>query len=443
MTLTYFVSSLLSYSIIPAILTSILCCISLYILHKTIDMKKWFLTSFLTGLVLSTGSYAIILPILSVITIAQLLHNDDENTIKSLIIIYIVYLSNTVYTFIYTFSGATLNNIPLKNTLIQFSIMLSITIIVCLIIILINSKQRVHKEISPSSIRLRMILIISIPLSLLISAIFKLMNINRDKIDFILVNFVPQALPLICILLIVMIVYYYDKNVNYEIKFKREAEEKKEIEEYSHIIEDMYGETRKFKHDYMNMLTPLKEYIDSSNITELRSFFYNNILDMDKNIKWNNTNIDKLKYIKIPGLKGLLSSKIIKASAMNMDIKVEMVEDIDEISMNIMDLCRIMGILMDNAIEAASACEYPKVSICIISKNNYILIAVRNNFFGDKPLIHKIYEKGFSTKGNGRGLGLSTVKDMIDTKYDNVLLNTSIEGNMFIQELWIKSDPFS
>jgi two-component system sensor histidine kinase AgrC len=164
---------------------------------------------------------------------------------------------------------------------------------------------------------------------------------------------------------------------------------------------------------------------------------------MDKNIKWNNTNIDKLKYIKIPGLKGLLSSKIIKASAMNMDIKVEMVEDIDEISMNIMDLCRIMGILMDNAIEAASACEYPKVSICIISKNNYILIAVRNNFFGDKPLIHKIYEKGFSTKGNGRGLGLSTVKDMIDTKYDNVLLNTSIEGNMFIQELWIKSDPFS
>jgi two-component system sensor histidine kinase AgrC len=406
-------------------------------------MKKWFLTSFLTGLVLSTGSYAIILPILSVITIAQLLHNDDENTIKSLIIIYIVYLSNAVYTFIYTFSGATLNNISLKSTLIQFSIMLSITIIVCLIIILINSKQRVHKEISPSGIRLRMILIISIPLSLLISAIFKLMNINRDKIDFILVNFVPQALPLICILLIVMIVYYYDKNVNYEIKFKREAEEKKEIEEYSHIIEDMYGETRKFKHDYMNMLTPLKEYIDSSNITELRSFFYNNILDMDKNIKWNNTNIDKLKYIKIPGLKGLLSSKIIKASAMNMDIKVEMVEDIDEISMNIMDLCRIMGILMDNAIEAASACEYPKVSICIISKNNYILIAVRNNFFGDKPLIHKIYEKGFSTKGNGRGLGLSTVKDMIDTKYDNVLLNTSIEGNMFIQELWIKSDPFS
>ncbi|NFA21838.1 histidine kinase, partial [Clostridium botulinum] len=34
--------------------------------------------------------------------------------------------------------------------------------------------------------------------------------------------------------------------------------------------------------------------------------------------------------------------------------------------------------------------------------------------------------------------GLYTVKNIIDIKYENVFLNTSIEGNVFIQEIWIK-----
>lgn len=440
MTITTFMNLFFHYSIVPSALTSALCCIAIYILYGTSNMKKWSLISLFIGLVLSTGSYTIILPILTVITIVELIHSNNEGIIKTLITICMVYLSNAAYTFIYAFSGAKLVNIPIKNMVIQFGIMLFITVITCLSINIFHSKRKAgYKEIPPSIIRLRMILTASIPLSLLISAIYTFMYIDRGKIDFIMGNFVPQILPLISMLLIVMTVYYYDKNVRHEVELKRQIEEKNEIEEYSHIIEDMYSETRKFKHDYMNMLAPLKEYIDKGSIAELREFFYGNIIDMDKSINWNNSNIDKLKHIKILGLKGLLSSKIIKASSMNIDVKVEIVEDIDKISMNIMDLCRIMGILMDNAIGAASECEYPKIFICIVNKNNYVLMAVHNNFFGDNPVIHKIYEKGFSTKGKGRGLGLYTIKNIIDTKYDNVLLNTSAKDKMFVQELWIKN----
>lgn len=439
MTITSFMNLFFHYSLIPAVLASILCCIAIYILYGAGSIRKWFLISLLIGLVLSTGSYTIILPILTIITIIELIHGTESIT-KNLITIYAVYLLNAVYTFIYTFSGAQLFNMPLKNILIQFVIMLFITIILSLSINIFHLKRKSkYKEISPSVIRLRMILMISIPLSILISAIYIFMYMDKDKVDFIIENFVPQALPLISMLLIMATVYYYDKNVRQEVELKRQIEEKNEIEEYSHIIESMYSETRKFKHDYMNMLAPLKEYIDSSSVTELRKFFYSNIIDMDKNINWNNSNIDKLKYIKILGLKGLLSSKIIKASSMKMDIKVEIVEDIDKISMNIMDLCRIIGIFMDNAIEASSECEHPKISICILNKDNYVLIAIYNNFFGDNPRIHKIYEKGFSTKGEDRGLGLYTAKNIIDTKYDNVLLNTSAKDKMFEQELWIKN----
>ncbi|ADF98994.1 sensor histidine kinase [Clostridium botulinum F str. 230613] len=383
----------------------------------------------------------LILPILSVITIVQLRNNENEDKIKILITIYSVYFANTIYIFIYTFSGARLYNIPLKYTLVQFIIMLFIIVTLCLIIKRIGSKKKKNEELSSAEIRFRMILIISTLLTVMIASIYIFTCtsiVNNQKIDFIMGNFVPEALPLISIIFTSIIVYYYDKSVEYRVKLRREVEEKNEIEEYSHIIEEMYSETRRFKHDYINMLSPLKEYIDNEDIEGLSEFFYNNVIDMDKNIKWSNSNIDKLKYIKVSGLKAILSTKLIKASSMNIDINVHIVEDIDYIHMNIMDLCRIIGILMDNAIEASGECEAPKICIVVANKNDYVVIAVHNNFFGDKPLIHKIYKEGFSTKGRGRGLGLYTVKNIIDIKYENVFLNTSIEGNVFIQEIWIK-----
>ena len=187
------------------------------------------------------------------------------------------------------------------------------------------------------------------------------------------------------------------------------------------------------------MLTPLKEYIDNEDVKGLKKFFYDNVMHMDENINWNNSNIDKLKYIKNSALKAVLSAKLIKALSMNVEIKVEIVEDISKVSMNIMDLCRIVGILMDNAIEAAVECDTPKLYFCILNKKDYVIAALHNNFYGEKPVIHKIYKEGFSTKGSGRGLGLYIVKNMLDTKYDNVFINTSIKGDMFIQELWIKN----
>ncbi|WP_242978026.1 sensor histidine kinase [Clostridium botulinum] len=417
MTFTNFINMFLHYTIIPSILMSILCFISIYILYKNIisisDIKKYFIISFVAGMVLSTGSYTLILPILSVITIVQLKNNENEDKIKILITIYSVYFANTIYIFIYTFSGARLYNIPLKYTLVQFIIMLFIIVTLCLIIKRIGSKKKKNEELSSAEIRFRMILIISTLLTVMIASIYIFTCtsiVNNQKIDFIMGNFVPEALPLISIIFTSIIVYYYDKSVEYRVKLRREIEEKNEIEEYSHIIEDMYSETRRFKHDYINMLLPLKEYIDNEDIEGLSEFFYNNVIDMDKNIKWSNSNIDKLKYIKVSGLKAILSTKLIKASSMNIDINVHIVEDIDYIHMNIMDLCRIIGILMDNAIEASGECEAPKICIVVANKNDYVVIALHNNFFGDKPLIHKIYKEGFSTKGRGRGLGLYTVK---------------------------------
>lgn len=437
------ISKLFTDLIFPSLQISLLCCISIYILLKDkINlnmMKKYFVISFVVGAVLQTGSYTIILPILTVLIIFLLKKSKDmTTTIEILITIFVIYFIDIMYKGILKLDVYKI--ISFKNYIVELIIISSTALLIYIIKKHIPHKFCSSKKVSLQQIRYRMILSISIPIALSVFMIYHMTDFtNYTGMLFIIECYLPLGIPLISIILILIIIYNYDRSLKIEMDLKRETEEKTSIEKYAHVVEEMYSETRKFKHDYINMLIPLKEYIDTSNVNDLKDFFYDNVLNMDKNIKWNNTNIDKLKYIKIPPLKALLSTKLIKALISGINIKVEIIEDISQISMNTMDLCRILGILLDNAIEASKMCDLPKLYFCICIKKDYVVIAIHNNFENAKPVIHKIYKKGFSTKGDGRGLGLYILKNIIDTKYDNVFINTSVENNMFIQELWVKN----
>lgn len=101
------------------------------------------------------------------------------------------------------------------------------------------------------------------------------------------------------------------------------------------------------------------------------------------------------------------------------------------------NVCRIIGILIDNAIEAAILCDKKNVQIAIIRNDDSTIFILSNSCLADTPPVYKIYEDNFSTKGDGRGLGLKTVRHIIDEKYDNVTLNTKIKDCIFKQELII------
>ncbi|NMM65996.1 GHKL domain-containing protein [Clostridium sp. P21] len=439
------ISMFLGELIFPPLPISILCCAAVYFLgrdkHNLREIKRYFFISFITGMILRTGSYILVLPLLSIIVILELKNSKNINrTIKNLIAIFTIYFLAVIPIPFWGTSFYEKNIISIKHYTAELAVSLIIVFLTCKIINIIYYKTINLKKLSSLQIRNRMILSICIPIAISIQLLYPFVDLTKDNaISFVIDSFIPLMIPLVSIILILIVIYNYDKSVKSEVLLKREIEEKYQIEEYAHMVEEMYSQTRRFKHDYINMLTPLKEYIDNDDMEKLKEFFYDNVIDMDKDIKWTNSNIDKLRYIRITALKALLSTKLIKALSMNIDIKVEIVENISEVPMNIMDLCRIMGILMNNASEAADECEYPKLSLCIVNKEEYVVIAVQNNFSGEKPVIHKIYKEGFSTKGSGRGLGLYTVKNIIETKYDNVFINTSIEDNMFIQELWIKN----
>lgn len=212
----------------------------------------------------------------------------------------------------------------------------------------------------------------------------------------------------------------------------------KNMQEYTSNLENMYNDIRKFKHDHINILSSINGYIYENDINGLEKFFNKNILHMTDNITKINCKLELLQYIKIIELKGLLSSKVIQARELDVYVYIDIVENIESINMDIVDLCRALGILLDNAIEGSLLCEKPYIKIGFINKSNSILILIINSCLNDNPPIYKMFEKGFSTKGTNRGIGLNNLKEILKN-YNNITLDTSIKDKEFIQNLQIET----
>ena len=212
-----------------------------------------------------------------------------------------------------------------------------------------------------------------------------------------------------------------------------------QLKNYTTMIENMYSDLRSFKHDYFNILSTLETYIEKEDLDGLKNFYYKDLLPESNIIMNKNISLSLLSHVKINPLKALLSSKIINAHSQNIDVKIELMDDIEEINMSVLDICRIIGIFMDNAIEGSSLCDYKFIHFALVKTENELIFNIHNSCLSSTPPVYKIFEKNFSTKGNGRGIGLNNVRNLIDNRYKNVLFNTKIENCIFKQELIIQN----
>lgn len=199
----------------------------------------------------------------------------------------------------------------------------------------------------------------------------------------------------------------------------------------------MDSDLRRFKHDYINILQTLGGYIETGDIDGLKQFYHNDLLKESNKIIDKDRYLFLLKHIKIDALKALISSKIINAYSCGIEIQIEIIDDIYQLYMNTIDICRIIGILIDNAIEAAILCDKKDVKIAIVKNEDSTVFIISNSCLENTPPIYKIYKENFSTKGDNRGIGLKTVRCIVNEKYHNVILNTKMKDCVFKQELII------
>lgn len=257
-------------------------------------------------------------------------------------------------------------------------------------------------------------------------------NEDLDFQTFRLYTYLYVGIVLIILIILIIISY----TVLREMKYKRNLEEIETYYEYTLRIESINNEMRKFRHDYVNILSTLSEFIHEDDMPGLKRYFNEQIVPLKDNMKTRLIKLNGIEKLKVREIKGLITTKILQAQEKKIPISIEVPDEIDKIDMNTIELSRITGIIIDNAIEASEALEDPLIRIAFIDNEESVTFIVMNKCSDNTPKIHELFEEGFSTKGDNRGLGLSTLKELTDEN-ENVLLDTVIENGYFVQKVEI------
>lgn len=212
------------------------------------------------------------------------------------------------------------------------------------------------------------------------------------------------------------------------------------LQEYTNQIENMYSSLRSFKHDYSNIMLSMSGYIEANDMDGLREYFDKEILPISKRITKNTAHMNQLINIKNTELKSIISAKLLYAIELNIHVSIEVTDEIASIPMDTLDLCRIIGIFLDNAIEATLETEHPALRFALINLETEYIFIISNTFLEKGIPYAALSKPNVSTKGANRGIGLYNAHEII-AKYNHVFLDTEIQGKTFVQRLQIsKSD---
>lgn len=206
-------------------------------------------------------------------------------------------------------------------------------------------------------------------------------------------------------------------------------------EEYNKSLQFLYDKVKGYKHDFDNTVSTMDGFIENNDIEGLKKYFEE--VKEDCQIT-NNVSLLNPHLINNPGIYSLLNSKYFKATEVGIKFDIEFFLDLNKLDVNMYKFSRILGVLIDNAIEEAEKCDEKivKVSFLRENKNSRAVITVKNTYSNKDVDTEKIFEKGVSGKENHSGIGLWEVRKYVK-KSKNLDLFTSKTDKYFKQELYI------
>lgn len=205
----------------------------------------------------------------------------------------------------------------------------------------------------------------------------------------------------IIIIVLGVIAYIFVDNKNNYIKLSGEYDN---LFNYIQNFEDWIEKEQLNRHEYKNQLATLR---DMTKEKKLKTKI-DEILEDDINI--NGDIVNQLRTLPKGGIKGLMYYKLVIAQKnkinLTIDVSLKKKSILNKLSeKQVRDLCKLIGIYFDNAIEAAKETRKKNVLVEIYEFKDKANIVFSNTFKKSKRFDNR-YDKGISTKGKGRGNGL-------------------------------------
>ena len=231
--------------------------------------------------------------------------------------------------------------------------------------------------------------------------------------------------------------YFYTRALRERGALQQKEAEQEALQYYTQQIEQQQTILRQFKHDQQNILLSMEGYLETDNLPGLKKYFYENIKTTTELITNDSFTLDRLSNIAVPEIKAILASKLMVAQSIGIDIAFEANDKISHVPVNSVALVRMLGIIMDNAIEELETIGQGQLTVACYKTESSATFIVQNACRPDIQKLHQLEQVGFSTKGEGRGLGLSNLTAIAAAYPDNITLHTSIEDGNFTQMIQI------
>lgn len=245
----------------------------------------------------------------------------------------------------------------------------------------------------------------------------------NDSFEFLINLFV-------LFLFFLMAILYFKENM----KSKEISDKYNELLSTVDTFEKELITKRKIIHDFKNQLIVINGYAD--NPEKLKAYLSEIIKDQ-RNIPNSKLllNVEKLPS----GLKGLIYYKFSNLDS-NINVSIDIKNSLkkyESISPKLnKDCLKILGVFIDNAIEAVKNEKEKYINLEFIKQKEQIIITVRNTCT-PRVNIKDLTKNGFTTKGKNHGYGLSLVSDIV-RKEDALDIKFECDDDIFSATLVIR-----
>ena len=261
-----------------------------------------------------------------------------------------------------------------------------------------------------------------------------IVNIHEHFYSF---SSILATIVFICLLLILFAMNANKVQVEREIALNQKKFEQLYLQNYTDEIVSLYNEIRGFRHDYAGMMVSIQTAIDSKDLQEIDRISNEVFVKANHKLRSDKYTYFDLNNLEDSALRSVITQSIANARVHNIEYTLEVKDIISPLSMELLDLVRVMSILLNNAVEGALESYRKQMEVAVIKLEYEILIIIQNSRKNRLIKPEEIFNIGYSTKGINRGIGLNNVKEILE-KYDDVILETEIDNERFKQIIRFK-----